>query len=349
MAAAAAMDVDDDGRRWSASSTACSDRDFAGGCVVVTPELQAKAEEKVAFVQELVRNLERAITNMEPEDQEYLQQFLRPGDPCFASLCTMLLLRKYSPFVLLRCVVLRAIQMILKITVAAMTEPEASQADVGMRCLTELAGKALTQKVYPEMKRLAENSQAVIACDALLVLAELGPEAFGMRPVERIIELFEALPDRADELTEVALRAHAWGGDTRSRLLEVTLSHRGGSGLVEVLLQTVNRSDEKRSLRAVKVLTGCLLTPAGERLLYTNDAHVLVEILLRELPNRIEREAEFTCFAECLRALEMKSKAARDHRRTDVIQVLEDLRDDERNAPAAREKCMEVLASMATV
>mmetsp|Transcript_127143 Transcript_127143/g.220411 ORF Transcript_127143/g.220411 Transcript_127143/m.220411 type:complete len:356 (-) Transcript_127143:69-1136(-) len=354
MAAVDAMDVDD--RRFSAS-TACSDRDLAGGCGVesgrssmtVTPDLQAKANQKVAFVQQLVRNLERAITNMQPEDQEYLHRFLKPDDPCFATLCNLLLARKYSPFVLLRCVVLRAIQMILKIAVSVASGEQPQAADIGMRVFEELAGKQLAPKVYNEVYQLSEHSdQAIVAVDAMLVLTELGPEAFGVRMVERLLDLFELTPDRASELTEVALRVHAWGDPTRSKLLEVTLSHRCGTSLVEVLLQMVNRSDQERSLRAVKVLTGCLLTPAGQNLLYTNDAHVLVEILLRELPDRVASASEFSCFAECLRALEMKCKAARDHRRAEVIQILEDLRDDERTDSAARGKCMEVLAVMAS-
>lgn len=353
MAAADAMDVDNE-RRFSASTAGGSD--FTGGIgsesgrssSSVTSDLQAKAKQKVAFVQQLVRNLERAITNMQPEDQEYLQRFLNPDDPCFATLCNLLLARKYSPFVLLRCVVLRAIQMILKIAVSVASGEQPQAADIGMRVFEELAGKQLAPKAYTEVYQLTEHSeQAIVAVDAMLVLAELGPEAFGVQMVDRLLDLYELVPDRASELTEVALRVHAWGDPTRSKLLEVTLSHRCGTALVEVLLQMVNRSDEERSLRAVKVLTGCLLTPAGQDLLYTNDAHVLVEILLRELPNRIERAAQFLCFAECLRALEMKCKAARDHRRADVIQVLQDLRDDERNEAAAREKCGEVLTVMA--
>merc|ERR1712183_795057 len=97
------------------------------------------------------------------------------------------------------------------------------------------------------------------------------------------MDLFTMLPDRAAELSEVALRMHAWGEPARSALLGIIVSHPGGKLLCEVLLQHINWSDDY-GLRSVKVIAGCLKLPFGTDLLYTTDAKVLVEILLRELP-----------------------------------------------------------------
>jgi len=112
------------------------------------------------------------------------------------------------------------------------------------------------------------------------------------------------------------------------------------------LLQVVNRADVKRRLRALKVLTGCLSQPGSERLLYTNDARVLVEILLRELPNQADEEQAFICHADCFKALARRCEVAREHRRSEVLQVLHDLHEDDCSTPIIRDQCAAVYAAV---
>merc|ERR1719198_2352731 len=157
------------------------------------------------------------------------------------------------------------------------------------------------------------------------------------------MDLFVGLPDRADELVEVALRLHAWGGEPRKQLIQVAVAHPGGRLLAEVLLQIINRSDEGRRLRAVKVLAGCLSKPSSENLLYTNDVRVLVEILMRELPCHAGDATVFNLYMDCFAVLCFRCPAAKIHRRLELTQVLEDIRDDDRNPNLVREKCQEIL------
>ncbi|CAE8736748.1 unnamed protein product [Polarella glacialis] len=164
-----------------------------------------------------------------------------------------------------------------------------SDANVGMQALVELAGDELAREVLLETCQMAEREdEPLAACNALIVLAELGPKVFRPQLVPRLLDLLQALPDRAADLAEV----HAWGGEARSALLLGAVQHPGGKLLCEVLLQMVNRCDAKRRLRAVKILAGCLTMQGGESLLYTNDARVLVRHLvipsstLRPLPYR---------------------------------------------------------------
>merc|ERR1719215_41014 len=197
---------------------------------------------------------------------------------------------------------------------------------------------------------MALGSEPNVACNAILLLGELGPEAFPPHLLQQyltqLLDLFVALPERADDLVEVALRAHAWGGERRAALLAKTVSHEGGQLLCEVLLQVINRADKRRRLRAVKVLAGCLTLPNSERLLYTNDIRVLVEILLRELPNNAGDAVAFGCHAECFKALTQRCKAARAHRKEEALQVLGKLCEDEKNEPAVRRKSAEVLTAL---
>jgi len=219
---------------------------------------------------------------------------------------------------------------------------------VGLWCLVHLVGDELTCTVLPVVVHTAEHDQCepLAACNALMMLAELGPEALAAHLAPRLIDLFVRLPDRADDLVEVALRFHAQGGDQRSELLDAAVSRPGGSNLCEVLLQVVNRADVKRRLRALKVLTGCLNQPGSETLLYTNDIRVLVEILLRELPNHTDEEQAFKCYADCLKALTMRCKVAREHRRAEVLQVLHDLQEDDSSMPVVRDQCAAIYAAV---
>ncbi|CAE8614208.1 unnamed protein product [Polarella glacialis] len=177
-----------------------------------------------------------------------------------------------------------------------------SDANVGMQALVELAGDELAREVLLETCQMAEREdEPLAACNALIVLAELGPKVFRPQLVPRLLDLLQALPDRAADLAEV----HAWGGEARSALLLGAVQHPGGKLLCEVLLQMVNRCDAKRRLRAVKV--------SGLPRLCISLATARVEILLRELPNHACDANAFVCHAECF-------KAARFHRREEVVQ-----------------------------
>jgi len=221
--------------------------------------------------------------------------------------------------------------------------------NIGMRVLKELVSneKGMAEKAFAELCCMVDRTeQALVACDAMLVIAELGPEAFdvpgGLR-VQRLLELFAALPDRAHELVEVALRVHAWGGANRASLIEAAVKHDGGRYLGEVLLQVVNRGERMRRLRAVKLYSGCFMMPNGAQFLYTNDKRVLVEILMRELPT-YTAPAEFVCYAECYRALIAQCEMARAHLHGEAIQLFGYLGEEQQNPPEVRGKCAEVLA-----
>jgi len=217
-------------------------------------------------------------------------------------------------------------------------------ADLGTRCLLELVGQELAQEAYREVVDMAEHGEPLAMCNAMLLLAELGAEALPREMVPRLLDLFLALPDRAEDLVEVALRVHAWGGGHRHELLATAVSHMGGKYLCEVLIQMINRCDEKRVMRALKVVAGCLALPSSESLLYTNDIRVLVEILLREMPNQSGDAAAFACHADCFKALVARCEAARAHRPGEALQVIKDLYHDENNGAAVRTKCAEVLS-----
>lgn len=321
----------------------------------VTRELKAKAEEKEVIVRQIIVNIERALKNNREKDRLFLQQVVDPADQCFRTLVQLAVGPKYEVFVRLRCVTLRALQMLLRVAVTMVQEGGGARGElvdnpnVGMLCFRELATRELAKEAFPKIMNTAKNhEEPLLACDSLVVLAELGPEALSdPELLLRMLDLFCSCPDRADELVEVALRIHAYGGHLRARLLQVALDHPGGKLLCEVLLQLVNRGDESRRLRAVKVLTGCLAMPSGGNLLYTNDARVLVEILLRDLPNSARDPATFVCYAECLKALASCCGAAHTHRRNEFMQVLEELRDDDRNSEVVRAASTEALAVVA--
>jgi len=236
-----------------------------------SPELEARAAEKQAFVEQMIDELVKAMHNPTGrEENRYMRTLVSPDDTCFKTLINLMILPKYAGFVELRCVVLHAVQMILKIAsnmVKPGTAGTAGEQDVniGMKVLRDLVGKDLAEQALTELCSMVDRTeQALVACDAMLVLAELGPEAFdapeGSR-VMRLLDLFAALPDRASELVEVALRVHAWGGTTRAVLVEAAVTQDGGRYLGEVLLQMVNRGDRMRKLRAVKIYSSCFLVP----------------------------------------------------------------------------------------
>lgn len=304
--------------------------------------LQTKAAEKREFVQKFIRSLERAERQNAATDRAWLRDVVNPQDLCFQTLVKLLLAKKYEGFVSLHCVCLRAMQMMLRIAVN-MVATGGRPYDVphaGLHCFTALAGAALAEECYPRICRMAEYQvETLLACNAILVLAELGPQALRLHHSEKLLDLFVSVPERADELVEVALRMHSWGGEQRTALLQGLVSHDGGNLVGEVLLQVVNRGDEGRKSRALKILTGCLDLPGGSCLLYTNDALVLIEILLRELPCVAEDPASFEVHAKCLLAITRSSCAARVHRHDEMVQMLGDVREDQRNPLDVRQTC----------
>lgn len=313
---------------------------------VVDSALQAKAEQKREFVQEFIRSIENALATNSPEDRGWLRNMCDPSDPCFATLLQILVEPKYQGFVGLHCVSLRAVQLILRIA-AQFVSGRGADHSVGMALLLHLVGEELANRAFAEIHRMARGTEPNVACNALLLLGELGPEALPPQHVRLLLEIIVALPERADDLVEVALRAHAWGGKHRRQLLAETVAHPGGQLLCEVLLQVVNRAELVRRMRAVKVLGGCLALPDSEKLLYTNDARVLVEILLRELPAQAKDETSFACHADCFQVLAARCRAAHTHRKEEAQQVLQDLLEDDQSQPGVQAKCAEVLAALA--
>jgi hypothetical protein len=314
----------------------------AGGQPPASAALQAKADQKHEAVQSMIRGIEQAINRNEETDRRWLRSILDPTQTnCFPTLIKLLVSPHYRSFAGLRCAALCAVQLMLRI--AVQISGVTDDADLGMRCLLELVGQELAQEAYQEVAGMAEHGEPQAMCGAVLVLAELGAEALPLEMVPRLLDLFVALPERAEHLVEVALRVHAWGGRHRRELLATAVSHMGGKYLCEVLIQMINRCDEKRVSRALKVLAGCLALPCSESLMYTNDIRVLVEILLRELPNRSGDAAAFACHADCFKALVVRCEVARAHRLDETLQVMKDLHHDGNIDVAVRTKCAEVL------
>mmetsp|Transcript_10863 Transcript_10863/g.26019 ORF Transcript_10863/g.26019 Transcript_10863/m.26019 type:complete len:340 (-) Transcript_10863:262-1281(-) len=310
------------------------------------PVLEAKARVKTEHVQQIIRSVEKAAEQNSDEDRRWLLDMVQPANPCFPTLVRLICQPKYKAYDSLRAVCFRALQMLLQIGKFMITEA-ARDPDLGWKTFVELAGSERASEAYPEIVLSAgEQAEMVVSFNAISLLAEIGPSAMTLEHVQRLVHFMEVLPDRASEISEVSLHVHAWGGEHRSVLCETIVRHPGGKHLVEVLLQMVNRCDHRRQQRALKVLTGCFMLPEGRDLLYTNDARVLVEILLRELPEHAEDLAIFECYTSCMQALASVSPAARQHRRDELFEVLDDLRQDDRLEMAVRDHCAEVISAM---
>eukprot|EP00928_Gymnodinium_smaydae_P053494 TRINITY_DN37472_c0_g1_i1.p1 TRINITY_DN37472_c0_g1~~TRINITY_DN37472_c0_g1_i1.p1 ORF type:complete len:356 (+),score=83.87 TRINITY_DN37472_c0_g1_i1:133-1200(+) len=310
---------------------------------------KAKVMEKEVVIQGIIINIERSLKENSEEGRRYLLEVVRPDVSCCRNLVEIAISPKYQVCVRLQCRVLRALQMMLRVAVSMVPEGTGykDHPSVGMMCFKELATPDLAMQGYEHAVATARwHSEAVLACDALLVLGELGPAGLESPEIHRrLLGLFKELPDRVDELIDVALRIHKQGGQARASLLQETLTQPGGKVLCEVLLQLVNRGDEQRKVRGVKMLRGCLGMPGGDHLLYTNDARVLVELLLRELENSTEDAAAFVIYADCLRALYLSCDVVREHRREEVLRVLDEVHEEESNCePEVRAACAEVLA-----
>lgn len=315
----------------------------------ISSKLQAKADEKLAFIQKFLENLDAATLRNETEDRAWLQTILDPKDPCIRTLVSIAVTHKYAMFTDLRSAALRTIAIILRVAVSFASPATSNGANAGLQCLVEMAGEQPASEARSEICRMADcqdDSKAFLSCDALLVLAELGPEALEPRLVPRSLGLLVALPHRAIELVELSLRVHAWGGEHREALLETALLQQGGHLLWEILMQIVNRSDPTRTLRALKVLSGILSRPSSRDFVYTNDVCVLVEILVRELPVRVGNAASLAVYADCFKALIMRCQVAREHRSEEAMSVLRELTADEQLSSTVRRKCAEVLCEL---
>jgi hypothetical protein len=311
--------------------------------------LEAKAEQKHKFVQEMINTLEKAIrSSHQPEALSYLQQYAHPENKCIRELINLLIAPKYMAFVALRCVTLKAVQIILKVAVGFLSQGQGNR-DSGMEAMRHLVGENLAAEAVQEFVNCANKTEeAGQACDAMLVLAELGPEAFEPALVTKLLELFAVVPERIAELGEVALRVHTWGGAARAELLQAAISHEGGIYLGEVLVQVANKGDKAHQMRAAKIFSGCFNLSNGSQFLHTNDKRVLVEQLLRELPNSAGNVTEFVCFAECYQALISHCEAARYHHQLEAIQLFEELGEDDQCPPEVAMKCTQALAILKT-
>lgn len=322
---------------------------------------QEKAKKKMEVVQNMIRSIEECQKLNTEEARSYLYKLVDPRDASFRVLVMFAVSPKYATslgqvYLRFQCIVLRALQMILRLAVTIRRHegirrgdhPDAC--DVGMMCFMELVGNSeLAQQAFRHLTQLAmEHEDLVLAIDALLVLAEMGREALSQPALPmRMFDLHQDVLDRADELSEVALRLHSYGGKWRADLLEATLTHPGGKLLGEVLMHMVNRGDEQRQIRAVKILTDCLSMPSGDTFLYTNDVKVLVEILMREMQSTAEDSAavaNFLTFADCLQALVTCSVAAREHRHQEMVQVLGYICEARHLHSHVRGACSKVLA-----
>jgi len=319
---------------------------------IVSQEQKAKADEKESIVRENIQNIEHAMQRNQREDREWLQQLIVQRSECFITLVKIVISSKWEVFVRLRCMVLRALQLMMRVARTFVTDDHAQNPNLGMLLFREMAGEELADQAYPIIAKTAlEHEESVLSCDALLVLSEMGAEALEPKTVtERMLELMAECHDRLHELAEVAMKIHRYGGRMRQTLLEVSLTHPGGRHLSEALVQVCNR--EKRgeeTLRAAKMITGCISAETGtRRFLFTNDARVLVEVLFqRHLPNAAQDPERFGVFAAMLKAMYSNYSDLQSHHRDQICQVLSDLRDhDEQTHPLVRSSCAEVLGVM---
>lgn len=201
-------------------------------------------------------------------------------------------------------------------------------------------------------QRAMNDDQPVVQVASLLVLADLFAEVprgqrLGLWHIDdlvgKLMHLLDTQPDHAGAIGDVALSVRP-----SAALVDGMRCTPGGRFLAEVLLQVLNRGDDARSLRAAELLgKGLAASSAVEcnGFLYTNDAKVMLEILLRELPNHVEDA--YARHAECLRAALSSCECLRSHRREEAIRVLEDCRDAARAPAAVRLKCTQALVFLA--
>mmetsp|Transcript_50257 Transcript_50257/g.106786 ORF Transcript_50257/g.106786 Transcript_50257/m.106786 type:complete len:327 (+) Transcript_50257:74-1054(+) len=313
--------------------------------------LQEKATEKLKTVQALIKGIESAFNNSTDEDKAWLRKIIDPSEDHGINLTRLFVEPKYRTFVWLRCAALRALQLLIR--VARIFLPRDQDHNAGCAFFVELVDRDLATEAFNMAIGLTKGADQNLAFGAIIFLTELGPEAFPLQELPSMVEtylgLFLDLSHRADDLVEVALCLHSWGDERRAELLRATVQQKGGRRLCEVLLQVINRGLDARPSRALKVLTGCLSLSGSDHLMYTNDVRVLVEIIQRELPAQAELAAhgDFACYANCYKALVMRSAPARVHCRDDMLEVLQSLESDPRCDAEVHRHCKEALAIMA--
>lgn len=106
------------------------------------------------------------------------------------------------------------------------------------------------------VSRRSVSHSCVRKCEFCDFRVAFAAQALPPDDIPLLLKCFVDLPEEADYLVEIALRAHAWGGEHRRRLLAETIAHPGGQLLGEVLLQVVNRAEPRRHSRAVKARRG---------------------------------------------------------------------------------------------
>jgi len=308
-------------------------------------DVAAKVQKKIHQVQILIRHLDRAMESQEDSYLKFLESITSPQNPAFGTLVD--LFQKYGAHSTLRCVTLRAMQMIIKINVIACSTFLPQPAfNLGFQCFCELAGEPSANRLVHDIKVLAEatSEDPALTHLAILMLCEFGPERLKPELAPRIFDLLLSLPPLyGPDLVDVALRMHAWRGEHRRWLLETTCTHAAGRGLGELLLDLVNRGTTVRKLRAIKLLAAVVEMPGGESYLYSNDINIWLELMLRELPECRENEEEFAVFADFLATLFRRCPASRMHRQQDLIQMFEDFQEGEGTAPLVRTKSEELL------
>lgn len=312
-------------------------------------DLDAKVQKKVAQVQELIQRIDRLMENENSVDRKVLLDLTRPKSPAVETLLS--LFWKYPKQPALRAVVLRAVQMLIRITVKVLEASGTPYSNIlGFQCFVELAGEASAKKLVQDLDFLVGAGDEVpeVSLTAFVVLCELGPERLKPELAPRIFDFLRALPGTyGPELLEIALKMHSWSGHHRQCLLEAASTHVASKALGELLLDLVNTGPRCRCLRAIKLLTGVLEMPGGESYLYTTDIHIWLEILMRELPKFRTDELDFVAYADLITTLFNRCPAARTHRRDEIVELLEELRDYDGTPPAVNGKCSEVLTSIA--
>lgn len=296
-------------------------------------------DERLEQVRRFLCSIESAMYSDDPETKQWLAKRVDPRDTCVRALIKIILHPKYRSQLALLCTTLRAVQLLLHVA----NNLSGYGVSGGLDRLRELAGEPLAVQAVPQLRLMAAGPQAFLACNSLLVLAELGPRGdFNREFLERLLDLLTELPERSEDVVSGALCVYTHQGSACSLLIDVMTSHSNGRLLGEVMLQVVNRCGSGYE-NALEVLTNCLYSPAGRDFLYSNDARVLLEILMRELPNHTREVVPFCRHANCLKALVLCSEPARGHRKDEVIALLEDLSRDDLSLPDIRLKCREVL------
>lgn len=274
-------------------------------------------EKRVEDVQALIRQIERAIQSQEDRHRKFKLDIIAPKNSCFLRLIE--LMQKFAWHGRLKSLTLRAMQLIIKIDVAVSAAQsrnsrgsvydlqEATGLDLGLQCFYELAGETLAAEVLRDIEFIAETVQwrdePVLACSAILLLAELGPQSLRPHLAPRIFDLLLLLPPSyMPDLVRVSLRMHAWGGESRRWLLETTSAHAGGRKIAQFFLDRLKRCDGTQALRAIHTLSGVVEAIGCESLLKTGDAWSFLSCVMRD--SRCDQtEQLFAEYADSLTAL----------------------------------------------